>query len=38
LIRYNEEQLMMKEAFVSFLEKELEPIRDDLEFNGGVSG
>ena len=34
MIRYNEEQMMMKHAFASFLEKELEPIRDDLEFNG----
>ena len=34
MIRYNEEQLMMKDMFRKFLEKELAPIRDDIELNG----
>jgi len=34
MISYNEEQLMMKEVFRDFLEKELAPIQDDIEHNG----
>jgi alkylation response protein AidB-like acyl-CoA dehydrogenase len=34
MIRYNEEQLMMRDMFRKFLEKELAPIRDDIELNG----
>jgi hypothetical protein len=34
MIRYNEEQLMMRDMFRKFLHKELNPIRDDMEVNG----
>ena len=34
MIRYNEEELMMRDMFRKFLKKELEPIRDDIELNG----
>jgi len=34
MIRYNEEQLMMRDMFRKFLQKELNPIRDDMEVNG----
>jgi alkylation response protein AidB-like acyl-CoA dehydrogenase len=34
MIRYNEEQLMMRDMFRKFLAKELDPIRDDIEING----
>jgi len=34
MISYNEEQLMMKEVFRDFMEKELAPIQDDIEQNG----
>jgi len=34
MIRYNEEELMMRDMFRKFLQKELEPIRDDIELNG----